>query len=167
MPLTAREYRVVLFLVCLFFLGLFVLSRLTNEQREVDIVSSVPTNAPLRLTLDNDTIPETVVLLHKVPGITVFKNLYIHNETIYIVTSEPDTIPERRMMISNGFTLEPEDKNEPTEKTLSIITPSEAELLFRGPANVMEGVSFIQTDGPQFLGHMYHFVVGEWLSSLP
>jgi hypothetical protein len=66
-------------------------------------------------------------------------------------------------MISNGFPLAAKDfkeENEPTDRTLSIITPNEARLLFGNAASFMDGVSFIQTDASQFLGHMYHFVVG-------
>jgi len=66
-------------------------------------------------------------------------------------------------MISNGLPLAAKDfkeENEPTDRTLSIITPIEARLLFGNAASSMDGVSFIQTDASQFLGHRYHFVVG-------
>ncbi len=158
--------RAFLFLVPLFFVVLYLLSRLVNQHSSVDQIvlvpdSSSPSNVSLRLTWENDSIPETQILLHKVPGLTVLKNLYIYNRTIYIVTSEPDTIPEKRMMMSNGLPLSFVEENEPTDQTLSIITPREANILFAQAANIMDGVSFIQTDAPQFLGHMYHFVVGE------
>ena len=191
MTLTARETRFVLFLVAFFCLGLFVLSQHAKLRPIFDKIhvssstSAVATSASsssksLRLTWGNNSVPETEVLLHKVSGVcmplrssyhqqlipaglTVLKNLYIFNGTIYIVTSQPDTVPESRFMISNGRPILPvkvQEDNEPTNSTLSVISPKEAHLLFGMFASIIDGVSFIQTDAPQFLGHMYHFAVG-------
>ena len=185
----ARKTRFVLFLITFFFLGFFILSqhaKLRPIFDKIQVSSPTPINiAPssnksLRLTWDDNSVPETEILLHKVPGmctllrlshhqhlilagLTVLKNLYIFNGTTYIVTSQLDTIPERRLMISNGKPRRPVDfqeDNEPTDSTLSIITPREAYLLFGNSASIIDGVSFMQTDASQFLGHMYHFVVG-------
>jgi hypothetical protein len=108
---------------------------------------------------------------------TVFKNLYAFNHKFYVVTTDPQSIPERRWILSNGFKAEEREQNEPDEHTLAIVSPTEVRQLFGSFASVMDGVSviiflksmaevshrqqFIQTDGPQFLRHMYHFVVGQ------
>jgi hypothetical protein len=74
-------------------------------------------------------------------GWTVFERLYILDGTIYIVTSKPDTVPELKMMISNGLPLELESENKPTSKTIMVITPQEAILLFGMSAGLLDGVS--------------------------
>jgi hypothetical protein len=74
-------------------------------------------------------------------GMTVFKNLYILNHTIYIVTTDPRSVPERRWILSKGKVLNPKEPNEPDEQTLAVIAPIEAKLLFGSVASVMDGVS--------------------------
>ncbi|KIM32507.1 hypothetical protein M408DRAFT_14788 [Serendipita vermifera MAFF 305830] len=168
MVVAVRGFRIFVFLFSLLILGFYLFSKKHDHSDALlSLVNSSETSLPL--AWNDNTIPETKALLHKLPGLTVFENLYAYNGTIYIVTSEPDSIPEKRMIISNGLALEFKQENEPTDQTLQIITPAEARLLF-GPAlapNFLAGVSFMQTDAPQFLGHMYHFVVeifalGHW-----
>jgi hypothetical protein len=74
-------------------------------------------------------------------GWTVFQNLYIFSETIYIVTSRPETLPPIRFLISNGLDLVLREENEPTNKTLSIISPEEAKNLFGTSASLLDGLS--------------------------
>lgn len=74
-------------------------------------------------------------------GWTVFKNLYILSETIYIVTSHPETLPPRHFITSNGLDLVFRDENEPTNKTLSIISPGDAKYLFGTSAALLDGLS--------------------------
>ncbi|CAG7854244.1 SubName: Full=Uncharacterized protein {ECO:0000313/EMBL:CCA67516.1} [Serendipita indica DSM 11827] len=100
-------------------------------------------------------------------GWTVFKNLYIYGNTIYIVTSQPEILPPLRFIFSNGLPLEMQEDNEPDQRTVAVVSPHEADILFGGSAGLLDGVSFLQTDAPQFLHHMYHMVVeifalGHW-----
>jgi hypothetical protein len=74
-------------------------------------------------------------------GWTVFQNLYIFSGTIYIVTSRPETLPPTRFMISNGLDLVLREENEPTNKTLSIVSPEEAKNLFGTSASLLDGLS--------------------------
>lgn len=71
----------------------------------------------------------------------MFRNLYILNGTIYIVTREPEVVPATKFMISNGLPLEFEEDNKPTERTLSIINPEEAKALFGQSASLLDGLS--------------------------
>ena len=92
-------------------------------------------------------------------GFSIFRNLYIFNGTIFIVTTRPESVPEPRFILSKGLELRLQAENEPDQGTISIITPKEARSLFGEFASLVDGVSFIQTDGRQFLQHYYHFVV--------
>jgi hypothetical protein len=74
---------------------------------------------------------------------TVFKNLYAFNHTFYVVTTDPQSIPERRWILSNGFKAEEREQNEPDEHTLAIVSPTEVRQLFGSFASVMDGVSVI------------------------
>jgi hypothetical protein len=168
--LTTRQLR-----VCLVILGIFLfvyyatppsckrsaLRELFASQGAPPSTGSklAPNTHPLRVHWGNEPVPETVVLLHKIPGQhlimkfvrrlirwhpsgwTVFKNLYIFSETIYIVTSQPETLPPTRFMISNGLDLNLSVANEPTNKTLSIISPKEAKQLFGTSAGLLDGLS--------------------------
>lgn len=86
-------------------------------------------------------VPPETTTWHKVAGFTVFKNLYIYNYTIYVVTTDPHSVPKARWMISKGLTLIRKQDNEPDESTLSIITPLEAKALFGDFASLMQGVT--------------------------
>lgn len=87
---------------------------------------------------------------------TVFKNLYIFNHTIYIVTTDPRSVPERRWILSKGKVLNPKEPNEPDEQTLAIISPIEAKLLFGSFASVMGGVSVSSIIILSFLARLTH-----------
>ncbi|KIM32505.1 hypothetical protein M408DRAFT_20780 [Serendipita vermifera MAFF 305830] len=176
--LTGRHLRICLLLLGLFLLADYAISptRKRSSLRGFFASHSSPsTNGPhygseirpLRIEWGDDPIPETQVLFHKIPGWTVFRNLYASSDTIYIVTSHPERIPPKRLMISNGLILALQEENEPTNKTMSIISPNEAKTLFGTSAGFLDGLTFMQTDSPQFIGHMYHFLVeifalGHW-----
>jgi hypothetical protein len=57
------------------------------------------------------------------------------------VTSNPDIVPELKLMISNGLPLELENENKPTNDTIIVIAPEEAKLLFGMSAGLLDGVS--------------------------
>ncbi|KAI1791279.1 hypothetical protein LXA43DRAFT_434399 [Ganoderma leucocontextum] len=118
-------------------------------------------------------IPETTMLSHA-PGWTVFRNLYMSNGTMYIVTSRPKSFPEVVMITSTGLQAEASPENIqariPTEKDMTFLTPEEARDFWGGELEKMgknrlwsvPGNTFIINEPRQFLDHYYHFV-GEWL----
>lgn len=90
-----------------------------------------------------DGQPPPIITFHKVPGFTVFKNLYIYNHTFYVVTTKFSSIPDPCCILSNGFPSGPSKgrENQPTSRTLSVITPSEAKLLFGSFAGPIEDIT--------------------------
>ncbi|KIJ51221.1 hypothetical protein M422DRAFT_26647 [Sphaerobolus stellatus SS14] len=105
-------------------------------------------------------LPTTDIIVH-VPGWTVFENLYLFNGTIYIVTNEPQNIPDRMLLTSSGAWIfnEPKDVAErtPTDADMQIITPEKAKEVFGSYAAWLDGTSFISTDPDQFVHHYYHW----------
>jgi len=84
-----------------------------------------------RVILPSDELPQTELLAHA-PGWTLFRNLYMSNGTMFIVSDEKgrQTFPEIRMITSTGLTAENTPENiamrEPTDENMRIITPQEA-----------------------------------------
>lgn len=84
-----------------------------------------------------EEIPETSIVAHA-PGWTLFKNLYMANGTLYIVSSEPrkSNFPQIRMMISTGLLAENNPQNiamrEPTDQEMQIISQQDAALKWGG-----------------------------------
>ncbi|KAH9940546.1 uncharacterized protein BXZ73DRAFT_98977 [Epithele typhae] len=119
------------------------------------------------------TIPETTMLSHA-PGWTVFKNLYMSNGTIYIVTTRPNSFPDISLMTSTGLPAENTPENIqarlPTREDMSFVTPEEARDMWAGDVESHEqnrlwsvpGNTFIVNEPSQFLDHYYHFCA-EWL----
>lgn len=132
-----------------------------DAQHEADKgVSSTITYPEPRLTWA-DTMPETEMLHHS-PGWTIFDRLYIFKGTIYVVTSKPETIPERKLITSSGYEiyneLEEILKRLPTDKDIRIVKPAEAQRIFNThTASRLTGASFLVTDPKQFVAHYYHF----------
>ncbi|KIO30046.1 hypothetical protein M407DRAFT_69757, partial [Tulasnella calospora MUT 4182] len=94
-------------------------------------------------------------------GFTVLDNLYALNGTMYIVSDKPSLFPEVRMMTSSGAKIESgpdtEGRLEPTDKDLRIIPVKQAKELFGQQAGSVNGVSFMNSDNPQYITHYYHF----------
>ncbi|KAH9941287.1 uncharacterized protein BXZ73DRAFT_42246 [Epithele typhae] len=114
-------------------------------------------------------VPETKVVAH-VPGNTlliictgwtIFDRLYLLNGTLYIVSDEPENVPERLYMISSGIfiTSDPADSplRAPTDKQMRVISTAEAHQLFGAEAERMDGVSWLAYDPKQFITHYYHW----------
>ena len=74
-------------------------------------------------------IPQTELVSHA-PGWTIFRNLYMADGTLFIVTSNPESFPSIDLMTSTGLpaSATPESIAErmPTDREMSIITPQEA-----------------------------------------
>ncbi|KAI8975904.1 hypothetical protein BD414DRAFT_423543 [Trametes punicea] len=119
------------------------------------------------------TIPETTILSHA-PGWTLFRNIYMSNGTMYIVTSRPSSFPDISLMTSTGLAAENTPENiaarMPTSEDMAFLTPQEAQDLWGGDVDKLEknriwsvpGNTFIINEPSQFLDHYYHFCA-EWL----
>lgn len=71
--------------------------------------------------------------------------MYIFNSTIYLVSDEPETFPDRKHLISSGVDIynDPEmvAARMPTDKDMRIISTAEAKKLFGSGANRVQGVT--------------------------
>lgn len=78
-------------------------------------------------------------------GWTIFDKMYIYNGTVYLVSDEPETFPNRTFMISSGAIVENTAESVaarlPTDKDLRIISTSAARKLFGTGANRVQGVT--------------------------
>jgi len=118
-------------------------------------------------------LPETSIISHA-PGWTLFRNIYMANGTLFILSSAPHDFPEIRMMTSTPLEAFATPENiaarEPTKHSMDIITPEEARRYWggdvkRGQRNrvwSVQGNTILFNDPGQFLNHYYHFV-GELL----
>jgi hypothetical protein len=74
-------------------------------------------------------IPQTELVSHA-PGWTIFRNLYMADGTLFIVTSNPESIPSIDLMTSTGLaafnTPESIAERMPTASDMAVITPEEA-----------------------------------------
>lgn len=74
-------------------------------------------------------LPETTIVEH-VPGWTLFRDIYMANGTLLILTSSPSSFPDARYMTSTGLSAQntPESKalREPTPWNMDIVSPEEA-----------------------------------------
>jgi hypothetical protein len=115
-------------------------------------------------------LPETSIVSHA-PGWTLFRDIYMANGTLFILSSSPKNFPPIRDMTSTGLealnTPENIAAREPTKLNMDIITPEEAQKYWggdvkRGEKNrvwSVEGntvskyyvVSVLQTDFTVFL----------------
>lgn len=74
-------------------------------------------------------LPETTIVEH-VPGWTLFRDIYMANGTLLVLTSSPSSFPDIRYMTSTGLpalnTPENVALREPTSQDMDIISPEEA-----------------------------------------
>lgn len=67
------------------------------------------------------------------------------NGTVFIVTDEPKTVPDRWLMISTGVNIdngkEAEEARIPSDKEMRIISKKEAKILFGAQAEILDGVT--------------------------
>ncbi|KAI9463734.1 hypothetical protein BJY52DRAFT_1425225 [Lactarius psammicola] len=122
-------------------------------------------------------IPHTELISHA-PGWTIFRNLYMADGTLFIVTSNPESFPDIRLMTSTGLPAlnSPESIAErmPTSRDISFINPEEAHRRWGGDHSTRElnrifpidGSTLLFNDPGQFLNHYYHFcaelLFGAW-----
>jgi hypothetical protein len=74
-------------------------------------------------------IPQTELVSHA-PGWTIFRNLYMADGTLFIVTSNPESFPSIDLITSTGLpalaTPESIAERMPTDREMAVITPQEA-----------------------------------------
>ncbi|KAG6908130.1 hypothetical protein DXG01_006099 [Tephrocybe rancida] len=121
-------------------------------------------------------LPRTSVIAHA-PGWTIFRNLYMSNGTLYIISSN-QIFPEIRMMISTALPAQATPENiaarEPTAQVMDLLTPEEALARWGGNPETgrkyrvlsIGGSTLLINDPNQFINHYYHFVaeliLGAW-----
>jgi len=78
-------------------------------------------------------------------GWTIFDNLYILNGIIYVVTDDPDSMPDVSSILSKGIRIEPGREAElarlPTDEHIRIISTQDARRLFGTGATIIDGVT--------------------------
>ncbi|KAJ7761546.1 hypothetical protein DFH07DRAFT_421165 [Mycena maculata] len=129
--------------------------------------SSGPTLlSPVDLALE---LPETSIV-HHAPGWTLFSNLYMSNDTFYIVSNTPSDYPEIRLMTSTPLEAINNPENiaarEPTRYSMAFLTPFEAQRRWgedvrSGRKNrvlSVDGNTVLVNEPRQFLRHFYHLV---------
>ena len=93
------------------------------------LVTSHPSSLPLTTSNLSDKIPHTELVSHA-PGWTIFRNLYMANGTLFILTTNPTSFPDIKFITSTGLpafnTPESIAERMPTARDLSFISPEEA-----------------------------------------
>ncbi|KAH9961257.1 hypothetical protein BC827DRAFT_1203501 [Russula dissimulans] len=146
-------------------------SRRTSPSRKV-----LPHTPPSVPNLAQE-IPQTELVSHA-PGWTIFRNLYMADGTLFIVTSNPESFPDAKLITSTGLpalnTPESITERMPTSRDMSVISPEEAKLRWGGEQSTgepnkifpIEGSTLLFNDPGQFLNHYYHFcaelLFGAW-----
>ncbi|KAJ3827496.1 hypothetical protein F5880DRAFT_1211137 [Lentinula raphanica] len=119
--------------------------------------------------------PATSVI-HHAPGYTLFRNLYMSNGTLYILTdqssSSSSSFPPVRMMASVSIFADGSAENiaarEPTREVMDFISLEEARRRWQDGRTddyrvfEVEGNTVLFNDPSQFLNHYYHFVAELW-----
>ncbi|CAK5284375.1 unnamed protein product [Mycena citricolor] len=129
-----------------------------------EVVDTLQEKNPLvydtRLSWGKGPVPESKVLSHA-PGWTIIDKMYIFKGIVYVVSDDPNTVPNKEDMYSKGIEIFPgkeaEDSRLPDETDLRIITRAEAKSLFGTGAGIVDGVTFFVNDHPQFIRHYYHW----------
>ncbi|OCH86377.1 hypothetical protein OBBRIDRAFT_890539 [Obba rivulosa] len=160
-----------------------VMRPVVNAQREASKERDATVQNPL-LSVEPEKIdvayelPETTIVAHA-PGWTLFRNLYMSNGTLFIVSSEPPSrFPDIRLITSTGLAAENTPENiaarMPTAQDMDFLTPAQARARWGGNPDrwernrvwSVEGNTYLFNDPPQFLNHYYHFcaelLVGAW-----
>ncbi|KAI9465699.1 hypothetical protein BJY52DRAFT_1242022 [Lactarius psammicola] len=120
----------------------------------------IPTLPSLsRLSWGSSKVPRTQIITHA-PGWTMFDKMYILNGTVYLVSDEPETFPDRKFMTSVGININngPEmvAARKPTDKDMRIISTCRSEEAFGTGATRVQGVTWLVNDPKQFITHYYH-----------
>ncbi|KAK0199276.1 hypothetical protein DFS33DRAFT_1267094 [Desarmillaria ectypa] len=128
-----------------------------------EIATMTPESSMPLQTVHSD-LPHTSIV-HHAPGWTLFRNLYMSNGTLFLLSLNR-SFPEFRLMTSSGLPAEDTPENgalrEPTLQHMNYITPSEAHQYWGGGTKnrvwTVEGNTLLVNEPSQFLGHYYHLV---------
>ncbi|KAF8967090.1 hypothetical protein BDZ97DRAFT_1656921 [Flammula alnicola] len=177
MSLASPTQREVLLLSLLFAFLFFFSNKDTpsisnSELQPVANLSSTPAlelhtphSIETRLAWGSSPPPETTVVSH-VPGWTIFDKLYLLKGVVYIVSDHPSTVPDVQFMYSKGVNIsegkEAEDSRLPTKDEIQVISSKQARKLFGTGARIIDGVSLLVNDPPQYITHYYHWSAELW-----
>ncbi|KAG8221356.1 hypothetical protein J3R82DRAFT_1528 [Butyriboletus roseoflavus] len=113
-----------------------------------------------RVTWPSLEVPSTTVVSH-VPGWTIFDNLFLLNGTVFVVTDDPESVPDPKTITSKGINIlngpEAVASRLPTDREFRIITTYEAQELFGTSADLIDGTTWVVNDPPKFITHYYHW----------
>ncbi|KAJ7163324.1 hypothetical protein C8R46DRAFT_1102999 [Mycena filopes] len=133
---------------------------LQNLSQPSTLQDTTPQLYDTRLTWGDSQVPQTKVLAN-VPGWSIIDRLYIFKGVVYVVSDDPDSVPDVENMYSKGVEIFPgkeaEDTRLPGDEDIRIISTVEAKQLFGTGAAVIDGVTFFVNDHPQFIRHYYHW----------
>ncbi|KAF7288528.1 hypothetical protein HMN09_01381800 [Mycena chlorophos] len=139
----------------------------TTVATTVVVQPSVGPSSETSLEFVQDFPPTTLV--SHAPGWTMFRDLYMSNDTFYVVTDHPAAFPEIRLMTSTPLKAEAEAENirlrEPSEWSMVFITPAQAAQKWgedvrhgrRNRVSSVAGNTVFVNEPTQFLRHYYHF----------
>ncbi|KAJ7644359.1 hypothetical protein FB45DRAFT_294074 [Roridomyces roridus] len=157
-PPTIRE----ILLLCILFCGLFLIfaSRTGPQQLFALPAPPVPARQPYHTQLNAGDI-QTKIIAH-VPGWSIIDWLYIYKGVVFIVSNEPQNVPNISSIYSKGIEIEVGEEAErarlPDDTDIRIINTTEALALFGSRAQILDGVSYFVNDPPQYVRHYYHGV---------
>ncbi|KAJ7644361.1 hypothetical protein FB45DRAFT_1053133 [Roridomyces roridus] len=124
------------------------------------LVEKTPRVYDTRLSWGDDAVPASKVLSH-VPGWSIIDRLYLLGGVVYIVSDDPESVPDTSTMYSKGIHILPgkehEDSRLPGDEDIRIVSTAEAKKLFGTGASVIDGVTYFVNDHPQFIRHYYHW----------
>lgn len=104
-------------------------------------------------------IPQTELVSHA-PGWTIFRNLYMADGTLFIVTSDPESFPSIDLITSTGLpalaTQESIAERMPTDREMAVITPQEAHQRWGGQS-MMELNNIFPVEGSTVRPHTLPF----------
>ncbi|KAI0254139.1 hypothetical protein BJV78DRAFT_1274308 [Lactifluus subvellereus] len=129
-----------------------------------------PSSPPSSISNLDYEMPETELVSHA-PGWTIFRNLYMADGTLFILTSKPESFPDIKLMTSTGLpalnTPESIAERMPTSRDMSIIDPEEAHSRWGGDRSTKELNRVFPIEGSTvLLNHYYHFcaelLFGAW-----
>ena len=120
-----------------------------------------PCNPPPQSPTPNlgHEIPQTELVSHA-PGWTIFRNIYMANGTLFIVTSNPKSFPSIDFMTSTGLpalnTPESIAERMPTAHDMAVVTPQEAHQRWGGQST-MEPNNVFPVEGSTVCPHTPSF----------
>ncbi|KAJ6454727.1 hypothetical protein C8R47DRAFT_1228578 [Mycena vitilis] len=104
----------------------------------------------------------------KPSGWTILDDVYIYKGVVFIVSNEPQNIPDLSEIYSKGVDIEVGEAAElarlPDDTDIRIISTSEARTLFGSGAQLLDGVTYFVNDPPQFVRHYYHWAAELWFA---